>query len=235
MKKILTLLMVLGMVSAANATVIDLVMDPTNEGTTTTHAGTESDRMGIGEFMAIKMVLNDNDYVESKFGAPGAPYDGYILSLLDVSITVSSNGQILERGGLFGGSPDFHSDMSGDFIGFEKTGDNFIDQAAGISLNGVSGAGGPIDLLWDLKIEALAGGKITICLGLNTGPGGESKNQYAMFHPDAAVPLGEDFQWLGMALSDFGQPLDIWVVPEPMTIALLGLGGLGLLYRRRRA
>jgi len=237
MKKLLALLLVLCLTGAANATVIDVVMDPTNAGTSTTGGadGSAGNPLQIGDTMAIKLVLNDNGFISNIVGPTyGAPFDGYVLSLIDLNMTVSSNGQLMKKGG-FPGGPSSDTAFPISFVGFDVASDNYIDQMAALSLAGFGGGGGAEDLLWNIKIEALAGGVIDIDLGLNFGGQGESKNQYGDFVDNADTQgLGLTFAWKDFVAADLGG-LQIHVVPEPMTLALLGLGSLGLLRRRRRA
>jgi hypothetical protein len=52
-----------------------------------------------------------------------------------------------------------------------------------------------------------------------------------------ANPVGVPVYWDGITYEDLqaeGSSITIYQVPEPMTIGLLGLGGLGLIRRRRR-
>ena len=234
MKKFLTLLMVLGMVTTANATIIDVVKDGTGSAG---HAGTASDRLDIGETILIQLVLNDNDWVSSRYGEATADYDGYVLSGFDVSMTVGSSGKVMKKGG-FGGAVSGHLNFAlFGIVGFDDTGDNFIDNISGASslTSPIAGANGPIPLVWNFKVEALSGGIINVDLGMNMGSTGESLNQYGDFPPSLSPdPVPVTFEWKDMAQTDFSN-LDLYVVPEPMTISLLGIGCLGMLYRRRRA
>jgi hypothetical protein len=241
MKKILALLVVLGMATAANATVIDCVTVGLGSAG---HAGTSGDPLDIGETIPIQLVLNDNDWMTNNGYPQYAAYDGYILSLMEFNMTVSSQGEVMQKGGM-GGTPQWHSSFgTAGFVGFDVSGDNYIDKISGVSsLTGViSGAGGPTPLLWNLKVEAISGGRIDVDLALNYGDQGQSKNQYENITEASATFLNDTYDpdpypgwgWIDMVPADVGS-LDIYVIPEPMTVVLLGLGGLGLIYRRRRA
>ena len=95
MKKLLALMLVLGMASLANATVIDVVVaGPGSEG----HMGTSTDPLAPSEVIEIKIVLNYNPV-----GTP-PPQDGYLLSSIDLDLHVSGPGT-LDAGFWYYGAP----------------------------------------------------------------------------------------------------------------------------------
>ena len=231
MKKILALLMFLGMVSVANATVIDVVTAGLGD---QGHAGTAGDPLAAGEIIPLKVVLNNNPYMYE--GTPYPAYDGYFLSSAGYELTVSSNGA-LEPLFVPGGPPFYidtykvsvHANMKdtstftdpyviGNVLDFEAVANPDIGP-------------GPVDIMWDFFVTASGAGPIVIDVDLILPTdllGYLLVADYEMF------PGETERTYRTMVQADFGS-LDLYQVPEPMTIALLGLGGLGLMYRRRRA
>ncbi|KPK76038.1 MAG: hypothetical protein AMJ79_08615 [Phycisphaerae bacterium SM23_30] len=241
MKKIVALLLVLGMASIANATVIQLATDPTNgTATQTTHAATLADPMLIGETMMLQLVLNDNDFFTTNM--PGYPqyfgYDGYSLLSFDVDIVTNSYGELSRKSSLFADRIRFSGSPATSGIGDEGPGSKLDGIYAVYGENGLNGAGGYNRVVYNFKVEALAAGIIQVGLVGNRSPGGDNPNGYAEYslqYKELADAFGlPAYGVIAMEDSMMGG-LDLYVIPEPMTIALLGLGGLGLLYRRRRA
>ena len=93
MRKILAAMLVLGMATAASATVIDVVASSTYISTIRT-AG-EITNIAPAEVYKIQIVLNDNG-VSSDVG--GYPVNGYWLSTMDLTLTVTGPGVLAERG-----------------------------------------------------------------------------------------------------------------------------------------
>jgi hypothetical protein len=208
MKKVLVLMLVLGMVSLANATVVDVVKNGVgSQG----HAGTSTDPLTVGETIGIKLVLN--------YHPAGSPsYDGYRLSSMNLDLHVSgpanfsaivtTDGTIKSAYRNTGLSPWFNTVPSA--VG--------ITQLMATALTPISGATGkPTDLVWGMTIACTGNGMVTVDLTLY------GLSEYK--------PYGDSPAWVAMVEGDLGD-LIIHQVPEPMTIALLGLGGL--LLRRRR-
>ncbi len=98
---------------------------------------------------------------------------------------------------------------------------NAIAQISGASLgDGIQGAA---DLVWNLKITADGiGSSITLDLTHNL------RGDYQAGPESWGMP---GHGWIEMTEADLGD-LTIYQIPEPMTIGLLGLGGLFL--RRRK-
>ena len=193
MKKLLVLMLVLGMASLANATVMDVVLDGVGS---LGHAGTSTDPLYESETIGVKIVLNRNPNPSY----PGGTYDGYWLSMMDLDLHVSGPGSLSHTnlkatGEIKAGSRDagfypwYNSTVSATGL------DRFVIHCDGYGYT-----------ILDLTI-AVAGGTQ---------------------HSNYGYPIA----WLNTVEADLGD-LVIHQVPEPATIALLGLGGLFLVRRRK--
>jgi len=226
MKKVLALMLVLGMTSFVNASVIDIV--PVGVGDLG-HAGTSSDPLEAGETIMLKMVLN---WVPGSFPAGTYPsYDGYLLSAMDLSLTFGSGGTldvVKNAKGVpqWGEHADWTFTGGPTIVGNVLTTGPYASNADNIGVtNGLLAGGSNQDILWNFYWTCDGtGGIVPITWGLATVPG-----QYADYTGDGIVP---DPEWKDITLSDLGGITIIHQVPEPMTIALLGLGGLFLRKRR---
>ena len=209
MKKVLVLMLVLAMTSAASAVLVSgyTVIDAVTMGTGSSgNAGTASDPLVTGETINIKLVVNGGQ-THSTY----APYNGFWLSMLDVDIdisnatavsaTVATDGKIKSGKVNAGLSPYANEAIS----------------STGFYFSGSSSAGiqGDDDIVWDIVLTA---GTLDMVVDL----GIHGTTQAKQFKDDAS--------WTTLVAGDLGD-LTI-VVPEPITIALLGLGGLFL--RRRK-
>ena len=205
-KRLLVLMLVFGMASLANASVLDVVLD--GEGSLG-HAGTSSDPLWEGETIGIKIVLNYNPH-------PTSPtYDGYMLSTIDVDLHVSGPGSLshtnLKTNGIIRAAsritqlyPWYNSTIT-------ATG---VAHLAGSALPPIQG---PTDIVWDFLMTCTGIGPVLVDL---TRAGVTEYSE-----------TGYPINWIDLGASDLGD-LSIHQIPEPATIALLGLGGLFL--RRRR-
>ena len=229
MRKLLILMLVLGIASLANATIIDVVTVGVGS---LGHAGTSEDPLEESETIEIKIVLNFND------NPSPPPQDGYLLSSIDLDLHVSGPGTLAAGTWYYTYYPlwqkntllsPFNVVDSYDTTPWDSIGDG-IDQ-----FTGVTGAGpirGPADLIWDLIIHCDGPGNIVIDLTAGTTELGAG--QYAPFtNATGQLPKPDPPGWVAMVEADLGD-LVIYNVPEPATIALLGLGSLVLMRRRRK-
>jgi hypothetical protein len=226
MKKLLVLMLVLGLASAASATVMDVV--PVDVGLSAGRLGGMDDALEAGDVIGLKIVLNSNPYPGTTYPS----YDGYILSSMDLSLDIVGNGS-LDAGTYGKTGPQWKYNANLSPFGVVDDGDisNGLDQISGVALTPVqpplTGSVGPVDVMWDLLLECTGGGDVLVDLGIN------GVTQYAVWSDatgagPSVIPLSE---YLDATDNDLGD-LVVHQVPEPMTIALLGLGGL--LLRRRK-
>ena len=228
MRKLLILMLVFGLASLANATVIDVVtVGPGSLG----HAGTEEDPLEESEIIAIQIVLNHNPYV----GYPS--YDGYFTDGVDLDLHVTGAGSLgVVMKTVKGGGETEDLQHHADFGVWAQSdplivGNAIASMSGGVLTGGIRGTGDPTPLIWNLLIHCDGDGPVNIDLTLNDG-------RYAPYgHPDGSpYYLYEDPRngtWTDMVEGDLGN-LTIYNVPEPATIALLGLGSLFLMRRRRK-
>ena len=230
MKKLLILMLVFGLASLANATVIDVVTDGLGD---MGHAGTAEDRLEESETIAIQIVLNWNPYPGTTYPS----YDGYVLDTLAVDLHVSGPGTL---------SAVMATSKTGDYyvplghhvdLGTYGQSDplivgNSIALISGGSMGyimGDDGVGGPAvpptALIWNLWIHCDGPGDIVVDL---TVAGTTRYWDYSNAANDG--PFGTSNIAVEADLGD----LTIYQVPEPATIALLGLGSLFLMRRRRK-
>ena len=210
MKKLLVLMLVLGLVTMANATIIDVVQVGLGD---MGHSGTELDPLELSETIDIKLVLNHYP------SAYGSQYDGYALSSMDLDLHIIGKGSL---GGTVNKVGDiWHNNGFGAWgdSGITPTG---VDQMGGVASPIIAGSAGGTDLVWNLTVHCDGPGPITIDLTLN------GLSEYSNSSDGAGNMWPPIVAMTEASLGD----LVIYNIPEPMSIALLGLGGLFL--RRRK-
>ena len=236
MKKILALLLVLGIATSASATILDVRAanlwpggDKTKAISNPTQA--QLDAVGVGDRVNLKVVVIDNG-IPVTYGEGVYAYDvnGYNLGVLSSNLKVTGPGNLAITGAALG----FHPEML--LPGSDPVVSNEIVNIAG---------SGPFD-----PPEAIPGGAMSTASG---APWDQISTPAAFYGFNVTVTstgtiiyvdltnytvasqyrVGGSGAWTDFVESDYG---DLHMgIPEPMTIALLGLGGLGLIYRRRRA
>ena len=216
MKKLLILMLVFGLASLANATVIDVVTVGVGS---LGHAGTEEDPLEESEIIEIKIILNADPDPTWYYGGGYPAYDGWWLSSMDIALAVSGSATLSEKGtGL--ATKMKHNTNFGLWTEPEPAVvGNAISQLSGAALG--DGIQGQADLVWNLVIHCDGDGDIIVDLSHNIA------GDYSEYANSAGAP------WITMVEADLGD-LTIHQVPEPATIALLGLGSMFLMRRRRK-
>jgi hypothetical protein len=204
------------------------------------HAGTIEDPLEESEIIEIAIVLNNNPYA----GFPS--YDGYVIDTMDVDLHVSGAGT-LDVPGLYGAKSPYP--RIGDDLGVHADWDvwsqsgtpddpatttvneyeplivgNQIAQLTGGSFSYIIGKPAAVQLVWNLFVHCDGEAPVVIDLTLNAG------TAYWDYSTPGNLPYGASDTMTEGLLGD----LTIYQVPEPATIALLGLGSLFLMRRKRK-
>jgi hypothetical protein len=219
MKTAIVFALILSLATVSNAAVFEVI--PRGLGSHG-HAGTPDDPLDIAESIEIGIAVNHNPH-------PTNPsYDGYLVSMFDLSLAVSGSGSM--RIGTYdkAGNPIWQRDPYWDIFSIRDDGDvsNGIDQLAGVDAQGIVG---PTDIVWDWFILGLSPGPVVLDLGLN------NLSEYADYvagvrESGSYIPMDG---WAAATENDLAG-LTIWVMPEPTTLALLSLGGLLAIHKRRK-
>jgi hypothetical protein len=237
MKKLLIFMLVLAMTTGASATVIDLVKDGTGD---LGGDGTSGNPLVIGEKINLKVILNYHQEY------PASPtYDGYGLSSIDLRLDAGSAGTFeVPTTKKNDASLGKHADFATWAVNDESLPDDDgqADQLdVGSDIDSITGTEsgskpiradivtpGPADIVWNITFVASTAGTWTI--DVSKGPSGQYGEYTVSVLADGSGPY-DSWQW--MVDADVGDLTGLVIVPEPTTIALLGLGGLFLSRRRR--
>ncbi len=223
MKKLLAFVLVLGLASLANAAVINVETDGLGS---LGHAGTVEDKLDIGETIKIKLTLGNNPFIAGD-GNHYSDYDGYFLDSFDVNLGTTANGSLADEMQALPFPPYTETSQFGshaDFSTLVRDGAAGRYQDLSISLIGP----GEVDIIWGLELTALAGGVIDVTIEHYYDANTQSTN-YGQYK-DLSDVVGGAMQIMD---DDSLASLGVHVVPEPMTMSLLGLGAFGLIRRRR--
>ena len=217
MKKVLVLMLILGIASTASAYVVQVETDGvgTISGNTGLDAGSQ---LVVGDQIKLKITLTDLDNYPYR---TYAQYDGYVLSTLGVTLDNTDG----EAFGFVKAAPIAAKPKSvlAPFSALANGSDLDINGAAGDNnFEGYcAGAGNPIvwNVWWEITV---ADGSTLVDMVLDASAG------TSWYKP---MFTGSATGYTAMVNTDLGD-LTLHTVPEPMTIALLGLGGLFL--RRKK-
>ena len=221
MKKLLGLLTFFAMVNIAGAAVLKVV--PVDVGQSEGRLGGMSDVLLESDTIGLAIVLEYNPYYYE--GTHYPDYDGYLLSSIDLDLEVAGPGtlDVVMKEDPPGAPPQEDLGVHSNFglFSWSSISENSIAYMTGTAMPAIGppAEGQTIDVIWNLLLHCDGEGQVVIDLTLH------GLTQYSEY--------GDYYEaWVDAIEEDLGD-LVIYQVPEPMTVALLGLGGLFLLRRRR--
>jgi len=217
MKKLLALLIILSIVNIAGAAVLKVV--PVDIGESGGRLGLDPliDPLEKSDTIGLAIVIENNPFGPNPLG------DGYWISSFNLDLEVTGPAS-LAIGEDWAGNPVLYAHANISPFSYTPVVENAIAQLTGVGLN--PAGPGEADLVWNFLLHCDGPGEdVVIDLTLNS----QSRSQYAEYDKAAT---GGNWVWLDMVEGDLGD-LVIYQIPEPMTVALLGLGGLFLLRRRK--
>ena len=206
--------LLVGGVSTVGATTIDVVTVGLGD---MGHAGTAEDPLVAGEMIDVALVLNH-------VPIPSYPsYDNPILMDMDLDLHIGGAGSLDSSQEIIKGALNFqwHPDLMGSPIDMlPYIGTNDVPLTA-VSVNGVPGQPGGVELVGGFAVKADGTGDIPVTLALG-------EVWVPCYWP--GPPLPDWPEWLSQ--EDLG---DLMIyAPEPVTMCLLSAGAFTLLRKRRR-
>ena len=184
MKKVLALILVLGMVSAASATVIDVVA--VDIGQSGGRLGTSLDPLEESDIIGLSIVLQNNPY-------PGYPaFDGYGTDAVGLDLEVSGPGslgvvqtEVMVAPGQYEWVDDLqhHADFGAWGQPDEIVVGNAIEYLAGGVLEGL--IIGQADLVWNLLLHCDGGGDVLVDLTLQD----PVASRYSVYANSTTTPM----------------------------------------------